>query len=390
MFKNTYQSGLLSIFYSCGSNPLAIWDSEVHNGHIKRLTDQEVNSVVLEIVSTNVATTYISCPKNDQVLGIKLPFLVMIVKNLKRYFSFEITILDDKNMRRRFRISNFQSTTKIRPFCTTMPIGLSGGWNQIQFNLADFTRRAYGSQFIESLRVQIHANVRLRRIYFADRLYTEEELPQEYKLYLPLDRKIKKKDGKKPPAEIPPVEGVPEVGDIPAEGIPPTAVPSKAVSMVKTTSQAVTVSKAALSSVVAPKEAGEGVPEGQAPLAEAEGTPAVEGEATPIAEREGAPVAEGEGAPAVEGEAAPAVEGEAEPAAEGEAVPVEGEAPVEAPPTEGEPTEAAAPAEGEAPAEVPTETPAEAPAEAAPAEEAPPTDEALPADEAPADTLPAE
>ncbi|XP_032519829.1 cilia- and flagella-associated protein 20-like [Danaus plexippus] len=192
MFKNTYQSGLLSIFYSCGSDPLAIWDTEVQNGHIKRLTDSEVNSIVLEIVSTNVATTYISCPKKNQVLGIRLPFLVMIVKNLKRYFSFEITILDDKNMRRRFRISNFQSTTKIKPFCTSMPIGLSGGWNQIQFNLADFTRRAYGSQFIETLRVQVHANARLRRIYFSEKLYTEEELPQDYKLYLPLDRKQKK------------------------------------------------------------------------------------------------------------------------------------------------------------------------------------------------------
>jgi hypothetical protein len=211
MFKNTYQNGLLSIFYSCGSNPLAIWDMEVKNGHIKRLTDSEVNSIVLEIVSTNVATTYITCPKNNQVLGIKLPFLVMIVKNLKRYFSFEITILDDKNMRRRFRISNFQSTTKIKPFCTSMPIGLSGGWNQIQFNLADFTRRAYGSQFIETLRVQVHANARLRRIYFSERLFTEEELPQDYKLYLPLDRKKKGKATKKEeaPAQTPPAAAPP-------------------------------------------------------------------------------------------------------------------------------------------------------------------------------------
>ncbi|CAK1552940.1 unnamed protein product [Leptosia nina] len=221
MFKNTYQNGLLSIFYSCGSNPLAIWDMEVQNGHIKRLTDAEVNSIVLEIVSTNVATTYISCPKRNQVLGIKLPFLVMIVKNLKRYFSFEITILDDKNMRRRFRISNFQSTTKIKPFCTSMPIGLSGGWNQIQFNLADFTRRAYGTQFIETLRVQIHANARLRRIYFSERLFSEDELPQDYKLYLPLERKQKKgKPGKKEP---PPVVAAPIPPPV-QEILPPSAV----------------------------------------------------------------------------------------------------------------------------------------------------------------------
>ncbi|XP_045778084.1 cilia- and flagella-associated protein 20-like [Maniola jurtina] len=252
MFKNTYQSGLLSIFYSCGSNPLAIWDMEVQNGHIKRLTDNEVNSIVLEIVSSNVATTYIVCPKRNQVLGIRLPFLVMIVKNLKRYFSFEITILDDTNMRRRFRISNFQSTTKIKPFCTTMPIGLSSGWNQIQFNLADFTRRAYGTQFIETLRVQVHANARLRRIYFSERLYTEEELPQDYKLYLPLERKEKKVKSEKkeasktdkaparPPAEKTPQEKVPKVEAPVAEPKPPIQLESKvsAATVTPTTTEA--------------------------------------------------------------------------------------------------------------------------------------------------------
>jgi hypothetical protein len=67
-----------------------------------------------------------------------------------------------------------------------MPMRLDEGWNQIQFNLADFTRRAYGTNYIETLRVTIHANCRIRRIYFSDRLYSEEELPAEFKLYLPL------------------------------------------------------------------------------------------------------------------------------------------------------------------------------------------------------------
>ncbi len=62
------------------------------------------------------------------------------------------------------------------------------GWNQIQFNLSDFTRRAYGSNYIETLRVTIHANCRIRRIYFSDRLYSEEELPPEFKLFLPIQK----------------------------------------------------------------------------------------------------------------------------------------------------------------------------------------------------------
>jgi len=66
-----------------------------------------------------------------------------------------------------------------------MPMRLDEGWNQIQFNLSDFTRRAYGTNYVETLRVQIHANCRIRRIYFSDRLYSEEELPPEFKLFIP-------------------------------------------------------------------------------------------------------------------------------------------------------------------------------------------------------------
>uniref|UniRef100_F7C1L3 Cilia and flagella associated protein 20 n=2 Tax=Equus TaxID=9789 RepID=F7C1L3_HORSE len=212
MFKNTFQSGFLSILYSIGSKPLQIWDKKVRNGHIKRITDNDIQSLVLEIEGTNVRvivkikqvsvcetlqtcladTTYITCPADPKkTLGIKLPFLVMIIKNLKKYFTFEVQVLDDKNVRRRFRASNYQSTTRVKPFICTMPMRLDDGWNQIQFNLSDFTRRAYGTNYIETLRVQIHANCRIRRVYFSDRLYSEDELPAEFKLYLPVQNKAK-------------------------------------------------------------------------------------------------------------------------------------------------------------------------------------------------------
>jgi hypothetical protein len=45
-----------------------------------------------------------------------------------------------------------------------------------------------GTNYIETLRVQIHANCRIRRIYFSDKLYTEEELPPEFKLFLPIQK----------------------------------------------------------------------------------------------------------------------------------------------------------------------------------------------------------
>merc|ERR1712036_198749 len=147
-------------------------------------------------MGTNVSTTYITCPADaKKTLGIKLPYLVMIIKNLKKYFTFEVQVLDDKNVRRRFRASNYQSTTRVKPFICTMPMRLDEGWNQIQFNLADFTRRAYGTNYVETLRVQIHANCRIRRVYFSDRLYSEEELPAEFKLYLPVQQKQAQQHG---------------------------------------------------------------------------------------------------------------------------------------------------------------------------------------------------
>jgi len=39
---------------------------------------------------------------------------------------------------------------------------------------------------------QIHANCRIRRVYFSDRLYSEDELPAEFKLYLPIQKEGKK------------------------------------------------------------------------------------------------------------------------------------------------------------------------------------------------------
>uniref|UniRef100_A0A0A9W8N9 CFA20 domain-containing protein n=1 Tax=Lygus hesperus TaxID=30085 RepID=A0A0A9W8N9_LYGHE len=184
MFRNSYQNGLLSIFYSCGSRPLRLWSKNVKNGYVKRVTDEQVKSLVLELIGNNVVSTYIACPADmSESLGIKLPFLVLIVKNLKKYFTFEIQVLDDKQTRRKFTISNASTQTRIRNFETTLPVNLNPGWNNIQFNMAEVTKKAYGTNFVECTRIHIHANCRLRRVYFSDKVYPDEELPKMYKLF---------------------------------------------------------------------------------------------------------------------------------------------------------------------------------------------------------------
>lgn len=64
-----------------------------------------------------------------------------------------------------------------------MPLVLVNGWSQVQFNLAQFTERTFNTKYKETVRVQVHANCRLRRVYFSDQLYGNDMLPNDYRLY---------------------------------------------------------------------------------------------------------------------------------------------------------------------------------------------------------------
>lgn len=62
-------------------------------GYVKRVIDEELNSFVIEIVGTNVMQCYITIPCNlKETLGITMPFLVMVIKNLNKYFTFEMQV----------------------------------------------------------------------------------------------------------------------------------------------------------------------------------------------------------------------------------------------------------------------------------------------------------
>ncbi|KAF8943269.1 hypothetical protein BGZ52_011818, partial [Haplosporangium bisporale] len=84
-------------------------ESQVQEPHIEFMIDETLNSQVLEILSNHLPSTFITAPSlATRTLGIKLPILVFLVKSLGKYWSFEVTILDDRGEKRRFRASNFQ------------------------------------------------------------------------------------------------------------------------------------------------------------------------------------------------------------------------------------------------------------------------------------------
>ena len=210
----------------------------------------------IEISGSRLSQNYIICPKKTNSgiirpsLGITLPYLVFIVQvtppskqqlnyQKQSIFSFEVTILDDKQLTRRFRASTYQSTTQIKRDICHVPLrferrrrwlvrdslllpakkdkaigynrnsyshdnnnndeddinnedGIDGEddadydscWNRLSIPLSQYTRRAYGTNYAETMWVQIHGNCQLKRVYFAENdMNEDDELPDEFRLY---------------------------------------------------------------------------------------------------------------------------------------------------------------------------------------------------------------
>lgn len=82
------------------------------DGTVERVWDEDLRSSVIELKGVNIATTYVKAPKRSlgrlKSLGITLPYLVVLVKNIDEPFSMEVQVVDSKNQKRRFRASTFQ------------------------------------------------------------------------------------------------------------------------------------------------------------------------------------------------------------------------------------------------------------------------------------------
>lgn len=196
------------------NKPLQLWEKreETPARSVARVLDDAVQSAVIELSAReSVANTWIRCPADagdhdndgdddavesgDDVadrasLHIRLRHLVLLVKPLEdRELSLEVVVRDARRQLRRFRASTFQRATAVHPRITLLPLRLdAGSWNQLQLDLVQLTRDAYGAAFDHAVSVQLHANCRVRRVYFAERVVAEEQLPVEFRLYKRLSK----------------------------------------------------------------------------------------------------------------------------------------------------------------------------------------------------------
>ena len=111
------------------------------------------------------------------------------------YFTFEVEVEDDTKTVRRFRASNYQTDTRVShpgeaEICT-LPLRFeeadlgsrSSTWHELWLDLQDTCRRAYGTNYANTRRITIHPNCRLRRVFFAEKKCSADELPAELRLH---------------------------------------------------------------------------------------------------------------------------------------------------------------------------------------------------------------
>ena len=107
----------------------------------------------------------------------ELPYLVLQVKDVERFVSFTVTVVDHERRVRRLTVSNKQSMARVKAFECSMPLVLQTGWNYVCLDLADLTQRAFGTQYQRCKCVTLRSNCRVLRVYFQDRMYEDVELP---------------------------------------------------------------------------------------------------------------------------------------------------------------------------------------------------------------------
>jgi len=146
-----------------------------------------IRSIVLHVQSPNCKNTFIRFPpfdkdhKSNPVLGIKLSYLHLQIKPLDHTFMLQVGVLDQAGDQILIRVSTFQTETKV--YSGSKSCNASGGsaklihiplvfptpeaytqtkWNDLLLPLDNLIPTRYHStEFI-----QVHASVRLRRIYF--------------------------------------------------------------------------------------------------------------------------------------------------------------------------------------------------------------------------------
>lgn len=61
-------------------------------------------------------------------------------------------------------MTNFRSLVRIKKNHCSMPMRLHRGWNLLLINLPSYVKDAFGTKYVETVRIKINSNIYLRRV----------------------------------------------------------------------------------------------------------------------------------------------------------------------------------------------------------------------------------
>nr|CAD7444510.1 unnamed protein product [Timema bartmani] len=182
MVKKKLSDSFRPILFSLDKKPLSLWSKLIRSGRVKRVDDDDLHTKVIEIHGTDTKNTYISAPMAPMAsLDITLPILVMLLKNMDKDLQLNVMVMDNHHFRRRFIIVCGDCKVSSRLLTCTLPMFLVKGWNRVQINLEEFTTKAFGTEYLHTIRVEVHATCRLRHIYFTNKMNHEINIPIEFR-----------------------------------------------------------------------------------------------------------------------------------------------------------------------------------------------------------------
>jgi len=112
-------------------------------------------------------------------------YLVLFVKNLARFFSLHVEVLDDKRKYRELCATNARSLARVdlqagHGGTCQLPLLFGGdqeGWRYLCMDLQELTREAFGTTHVATTLVRIGGDCCVLRAFFQDERYADAELP---------------------------------------------------------------------------------------------------------------------------------------------------------------------------------------------------------------------
>lgn len=162
------------------------WVSHVgtkSDGRINLVKDLEVKAHCAELTCAgDNETCAISFPDDTQFIGTTHPFFTLHLKNIDRFVTITIELEATDGTKKTLKCSNHQSVVRLSANQASIPLDLQPGWNKVVLNLEDLVQRIFKARYAQCLRVKIHANCRLRRIFFSDQNYRNADLPSSLRV----------------------------------------------------------------------------------------------------------------------------------------------------------------------------------------------------------------